>query len=187
LVVAKVIPGGHGVVIIDGVREKLPRAEASDHVISQVGAYPRLISLGIEAIITGNEFYKDLLGNARLKSLRIAPFPVRFNKSKGHRFENIMAPLFKEKRIQLSDRKDNVFIDAFVDEWLNWRGDKLEKDYTNDTLDAVYAMIQPDRAKIHVTPIGKSFSKEYDSNPFYRDTKEMDNRLTPTQAWSKDG
>jgi hypothetical protein len=185
LVVAKVIPRGRGIVIIDGIREKLPRAEAEEHVIAQVGAYPTLVSLGIEAIITGNEFYKDMLGNARLRSLNVAPFPVRFNKSKGHRFENIMAPLFKEKRIRLSDRADNEFIDAFVDEWLNWRGDKLEKDYTNDTLDAVYAMIATDRAKNYVTPIGKGQAKEYSYNPIHR--KSRNERIGPVEAWSGNG
>jgi hypothetical protein len=182
LCVAKAIPGGKGVVIFDGVRLKLPKAEAEDHVIAQVGLYKRLTSLGIEAIIAGNEFYKDMLASPRLKELGIAPFPVRFSKDKGYRFEDVMAPLFKQGRIYLSDRADNEFLDAFLDEWLNWRGNKLEKEYTNDTLDAVYAMITPPTATHYVTPIGKT-KKKHDRNALLKGENE-ESRISGQQAWS---
>ena len=181
IALGKVIPGGRGVVLFDGIREKLPKAEAEDHVIAQVGLYRRLISLGIEAIIQGKEFYADMLNNARLRALGIAPFPIRFNKSKGVRFEKQMAPLFKQSRIYVSDRADSEFIDAFVDEWLNWRGDKLEKDYTNDTLDAVYAMLWTPTAKQYVTPIGKN--TKYDRNPLLREDGRK--KVGPLEAWTK--
>lgn len=181
--VAKAIPGGKGIIIFDGIRLKLPKAEAEDHVIALLGLYPKTVSLGIEAIITGNMFYQDMLNNSQLRALGIAPFPVRFNKSKGVRFEEELAPLFKQGRIYLSDRADNEFLDAFVDEWLNWRGDKLEKDYTNDTLDAVYAMIKPPQAQYFVTPIGKSNYVE--DNVLLRDKREK--RISPTEAWSSNG
>jgi hypothetical protein len=179
LAVAKAIPGGKGIVIFDGVREKLPKAEAEGHVVAQVGRYPYTKSLGIESIIAGNEFYKDMLDSAALKALGIAPHAVRFNKSKGDRFEKILAPLFKQGRIYLSDRADCEFIEAFIDEWLNWRGNKLEDTYTNDTLDAVYALIAPPTAAQYVTPIGKEHMNI--SNPFYKERAE---RVSALEAWS---
>jgi hypothetical protein len=163
--VGKAIPGGKGIVIYDGVRVKVPKAEAISHVVSWAARYKYLAAIGIEAIITGNEFYNDMLNNAELRAVGVSPLPVRFRKSKGYRFEQELASLFKHKRIYLSDRADCEFINAFKDEWLNWQGDKLEGNYTNDTLDAVYAMVMNDMGKAFATPIGK---QQYDvTNPMY--------------------
>ncbi len=135
-----VIPGGRGIVVEDGVRQRVSQAEAEDIYVTWASQYPTLQLTGIEAIITGQEFFTLLLNNARAKRAGLAMIPCRSNKSKGYRFEKLMAPLFQRHRIYISDA-ETPFLRAFKDEWISWQGDKLEGQYHNDTLDAVYWMI----------------------------------------------
>lgn len=152
LAVARVIPGGRGLVIEDGVRAKMSHADAESKVVSWGSRYPTLMGIYVEAIISGNVFYQDLLKNAEIRASGLPIMPVRFNKSKGVRFEKIVAPLFERSRLYLSDA-ENPFVNAFKDEWLHWQGERLSKMYNDDTLDAVYAIIESDIGQSFVSPL----------------------------------
>ena len=142
LAVGKMIPGIHKLVIVDGIRERVTQADAELAVVSKAREYPRLIQIGVEAIITGDEFLKVLLRSDLLKA-GIVPEGLKggpFQKSKGYRYEKIMGPAFQRKQVLLSTA-ENEFINTFRDEYLNWQGDAMEKQYHNDTLDAVFNVI----------------------------------------------
>ena len=178
--VGKVIPGTGKVVIEDGVRVRLTQADAEMTVVNWALQYPFLAELGIEAVFSGNEFHKIMLRGDLLKH-GIAPTPLRggpFGKSKGYRYEYIMGPAFQRKQVLLSD-KESPFLTAFVDEWMNWQGDAMEKMYTNDTLDAVFNilwMAMPYLATKNAQAAEQATNPMYqtpaDSNPF-------------VSAWSK--
>ena len=162
IAIGREIPGGQGMVLEGGFRGKVSHAEAQDMVVAYVAMYPTLRAIGIEAIITGDLFYKDMLNNAEIRASGVVPMPVRFNKSKGYRFEKEMAPLFQRSRIRISD-SENEFLTAFKDEWMNWQGDPLEQNYHNDTLDSVYAMLRA--GENIVTPLRRE-RKLQGRNPF---------------------
>ena len=65
----------------------------------------------------------------------------------------------------------NKFLRAFRDEWLNWGGNPLEDMYTNDTLDATYALIRA--AESHITPIRTRSLKV--TNRMWRDGAAKEN------------
>lgn len=167
LCVGAIIPGNMGVVVEDGVRTKLSHAEAEDLVIAWVTNYPNLYGLGVEAIVTGDLFYKDLLNNAILRASGITPTPVRFNQSKGYRYEFILAPLHKRGRIKWTD-KESEFMTALHDEWISWEGNPLEALHPNDALDSLYAMARV--ADVFVSPITAN-AKNY-GNPFFGKKKQ---------------
>ena len=152
LAIGRVIPGGRGIVIEDGLQEKLSQADAESQVVAWGSLYPTLVGIYVEAIIAGNEFYKHLLNNAEVRSAGLPILPVRFNKSKGFRFEKVLAPLSQRSRLYLSDA-ENAFVNAFKDEWLHWQGERLSKMYNDDTLDAVYAIIESDIGQSFVSPL----------------------------------
>jgi hypothetical protein len=147
LAVGRELPGFQGMVLCDGVRERLSQAEAEDMVIAWAVKYPGLLrGVGVEAILQGSNFYNDLLANAEMRKSGVIPIPIRFSQSKGFRFEKQMAPLFQKSRVQVSDA-ENEFLTLFREEWVSWQGDPLEDAYHNDTLDAVYSML---RAAEHI-------------------------------------
>lgn len=142
LAVGKMIPGLNKLVIVDGIRQRITQADAETAVVSKALEYPRLIQLGVEAIITGDEFLKVLMRSELLKN-GIVPIGLRggpFQKKKGYRYEKIMQPAFQRKQVLLSDA-ENSFLHHFRDEWMNWQGDALERQYHNDTLDAVFNVV----------------------------------------------
>lgn len=166
LAVGRVIPG-KGMVVEDGVYQRVSQAEAEGIVVAWAARYPTLQGVGVEAIFSGQNFYNNLLNNAEMRAAGIVPIPVRFQKSKGHRFEKMVAPLFQKARVYLSDA-NNTFLTNFYKEWLNWQGDKLEDMFHNDALDAVYSLLVA--AEGFVTPIAYS-KKVGASNPFYNRTR----------------
>lgn len=171
LAVGRVIPGGKGVVIEDGIRTRVSQAEAEDTVAAWAARYPTLQAVGIEAIITGKMFYNSLLNNAELRAANTILIPLsggEFQKSKGYRYEKLMAPMFQRNRMYLTDNAENQFIKHFVDEWMNWQGDRLEKMHHNDTLDAVFNVMKV--AEAFVMPIGAHQRKN--TNPFFGGEKK---------------
>lgn len=162
LAVGAIIPG-KGMVIEDGVYERLSQAEAEGMVAAWAAKYMTLQTIGVEAIIAGRMFYEFLLNNAELRATGINLIPVAFNKSKGYRFEKVLAPLFQRARIYVSDANTH-FINAFKNEWVNWQGDALEDMYHNDAIDAVYSLAVA--AQAHVSPIVNT-ARIGSSNPFY--------------------
>ena len=131
LAVVEIHPEGFGV-LIDGYFGHVSRSEAEEIGISWgVDYQDRLLFMGVEKQGKGEEYYNVML--------RSAPFPVRDmtpgNMSKGKRFENQMAPLFKQGKVRVSNEPDNRFLDQFLGEWLAWDG---TGHYFDDCLDAVY-------------------------------------------------
>ena len=100
--------------------------------------YPRLLGVGIEAIFSGRKFYRDMLVHPFMRKKNIPLIPITFKQSKGYRYEKIMVPLFKRKRMYLST-EPIPYLKAFKSEWLSWQGDQLESLFYNDTLDATFA------------------------------------------------
>jgi len=169
LAVGRVIPGGRGIVIEDGVRAKMSQADAESKVVAEGANYPTLHGIYVEAIIQGDTFYKNLLNNAEIRAMGLPVLPVRFNKSKGFRFEKVLAPLFQRSRLYLSDA-ENAFVNAFKDEWLHWQGERLSKMYNDDTLDAVYAIIESDIGQSFVSPLVRKEAAL--TNPIFHKPKE---------------
>lgn len=166
IAVGRVIPG-KGMVIEDGVYKRVSQAEAEGEIVAWAAKYPTLQGVGVEAIFSGRNFYNNLLNNAEMRAAGIVPLPVTFNKSKGYRFEKMMAPLFQRARVYVSDA-NNKFLRAFKDEWLNWQGDPLEEMYHNDALDATFALLSA--AEGFVTPLA-NFSR-HNTNPLFMDSEQ---------------
>jgi hypothetical protein len=166
IAVGALVPGKSQLILIDGLRERVSKLEAEEAIVSWSARYPTLRRVGVEAIITGQMFYLDLLNNAELRAAGIYPKPVRFNKSKGHRFEKEMAPMFQSGRMMVSD-SHLAFLKHFKDEWMNWQGDALEDMYHNDTLDAVYSLMRA--AEGHINPIRAS--KRNVTNSMYKNKR----------------
>jgi hypothetical protein len=130
--IGRVLPGGAGVVLVDGFRAKVSQGEAEQRLKALAAIYPTTQLIGVEAVGKGEEFYHLLL---RTSLLPLMPFQPG-GRSKGQRFERAMAPLFQFNRAWVAD-VDTPFLRAFRDEWLRWPyGDH------DDTLDAVYWMLR---------------------------------------------
>ena len=129
LAVSRGMPGG-GVVLQDGIRERLSRGEAEAKVRAYAHMYPTLVNIGVEVEGKGEEFYNQL---ASIGSLPVIPMRTK-GKSKGFRFEQVMAQHFEFSRVWVSNGA-TPFLTAFRDEWVSWDGTQKTHD---DTLDAVY-------------------------------------------------
>ena len=151
--IGRLLPGGAGVVLVDGFRAKVSQGEAEQRLKTLAGLYPSTQLIGVEAVGKGEEFYHLLLRSSRLPLIPYQPG----GKSKGQRFERGMAPLFEYKRVWIADI-ETPFLRAFRDEWLRWPyGDH------DDTLDAVYWML---RAGLPHLLGPEQTSKQQAPNPF---------------------
>jgi hypothetical protein len=167
LAIGKAIPGG-GVVLVDGLRGKWPSGESMGHLQAFAMKYPALSVVGIEKWGKGETFKDMLLYNTKLP---ILPCPLKGTptKSKGQRYqaEGGLAPMFTDGRMWITD-EPNEFIDAFVDEWVGWDGDR-SKTGNDDCLDGVYWMAYV--ASGHLTPTsakegGVKHSKKKQKDPY---------------------
>lgn len=177
LAVGKVIPG-KGMVIVDGMYERVTQADAEAAVVAWSAKYPTLQGVAVESIFSGDVFYKSLLTNAEVRSFGIPMIPIRFNKDKGSRYEKTLAPLFQRARVYLSDAHTK-FVTAFEHEWVNWQGNKMADLGHDDALDAVYALTQA--AQSFVSPIVVERNRRgVHTNPLFAgmDTKSTDNPWT---------
>jgi len=129
LAVVRAIPGL--AVLVDGIRERMPRGDAEKKVRAIASMYPTLNAIGVEMEGKGEQFYEQLASTGNLKLL-----PMRtLGRSKAFRFEDIMAKHFEFSKVWVSD-KTTPFLRAFRDEWVNW--DAKQKHQHDDTLDAAY-------------------------------------------------
>jgi hypothetical protein len=125
-------------VLIDGYRAQVSRAEAEDIAIDWGNKYNQngqLRVMSIENLGKGEEYANWMLSNA---PFHVKPQGVK-NKSKGERFEIEMAPLFRSGQVRISntDLKPAVdFIEVFRHEWASWNGS--ETNSHTDTLDSSY-------------------------------------------------
>ncbi|MGH2619363.1 MAG: hypothetical protein ACRDHG_02165, partial [Anaerolineales bacterium] len=103
-------------------------------------AFPRLMLIGLEAIGKGEEF-AELVQRAGV-FLPLMPIPghAGLARSKGGRFEKVMAPMFQRREVMLST-KSTDFLQHFVDEWVSFDG-RDRRGLTDDCLDGVYMLIQ---------------------------------------------
>lgn len=148
------IPGG-GVVLVDGFRGKVSQGQAQQKLQSIARQYPTLQTIGVEAVGKGEEFFHLML---RTSWLPVTPMqPGR--KSKGYRFEKVLAPMFEYGRVKVSSA-ETPFLQAFRDEWVRWPYGEHD-----DTLDAVYWMLQVAKHHMVVEEEGESQKREK-VNPF---------------------
>ena len=129
--IGRAIPGGGGVVLVDGFRAQFSQGEAEQKIKSLAAFFPTTQVIGVEAVGKGEEFYHLLMRDWGLPLIRMHPG----KQNKGTRFEIGMAPLFQGGRAWVAD-VETPFLRAFRDEWLRWpRGEH------DDTLDAVHWML----------------------------------------------
>ena len=142
----RITPNGT-LVLEDGIRAKISQADAEQRIISFVQMYPYLKQIGVESIGKGEEFYTLLMRAPVFMPL----MPIRSHtgeaRSKGSRFEKVLAKLFQYGRIMISDR-ETEFLKAFKDEWISWPGAQHD-----DTLDAVYMMVKAAEGYISIPSI----------------------------------
>ena len=129
--IGRALPGGTGIVLVDGYRGKVSQGEAVMRIQQIAERYPSLEMIGVEAHGKGEEFYHLLL---RSSYLPLQP-TYTGRASKGERFEKGMGPLFQTKRAWVSD-VETPFLRAFEQEWVSWPHGRHD-----DTLDAVFWML----------------------------------------------
>jgi len=125
-------------IITDGWSGVVSQQESQMKVVGFVSQKPFLKSIGFESIGTGKD--KDIdLANALLMEQRYVPImPIHShgNKSKGYRFEKVLALMFQQGKILLSD-KLTPFLSAGVNQWVSWDGGNVQHD---DVLDSWYML-----------------------------------------------
>jgi len=147
----RIAPGGF-LVIEDGYRGQISQAEAEKKMIGYVSSNPYLKQIGVESIGKGEEF-ATLLQRAPI-FMPILPIPSHKGeaRTKGGRFEKVLAKMFEFGRIKISTKK-TPFIEAFLNEWISWDKRQLTND---DTLDAVYMMAKAAEGYIAVPQVQTS-------------------------------
>ena len=135
LAMGKAIPSG-GIVTFGGFRGRLSMNESIAKVQALANLY-NPVAIGVEKFGAGRQYIEQLIHATKLP---IVPLPAQGApvKSKGERYENVLAPDFSIGRMWISDVRDD-FLNAFVDEWISWDGG-LARSRTghDDTLDATY-------------------------------------------------
>jgi hypothetical protein len=133
-------------VVVDGIREQISQAEAEQRTIALATAFPRLLLIGIESIGKGEEF-AELIQRAGTY-LPVMPIPSHTGeaRSKGGRFERVLAPAFQRREIMISSAI-TPFLAQFLDEWVSWDG-RDRRGMTDDTLDGVYMLFMAARGFI---------------------------------------
>jgi hypothetical protein len=131
LAVGAAIPDG-GLVLIDGIYERMTQEEAERKLVAFANLYPTLQGIGFETLGKGEVAFNVLL---RTTNLPLIPSRVG-NMQKRVRYGKILAPAFQSGRIRLTDAP-NAFIQAFRSEWLGFP--VAEHD---DALDAVFHLAQ---------------------------------------------
>lgn len=122
--------GNGNYVVLDGFRGHVSQAEAEQKLKTWALSYPTLQTIGIETDGSGREFYNLM---ARHSELPIIELGTK-GRSKGYRFEEIMAPYFEMARVWLA-YPYTPFINTLIDEWVSWDRTKTYKD---DTLDSTF-------------------------------------------------
>ncbi len=156
------LPGG-GLVLMDGLRAHMSKGEAIEAVMSYWGIYPTLQMIGVETIGKGEEFYNDLVlaNNVYGRTPPLFPIASHGSKSKGQRFEQILAPKFQFSRIWISDTP-TPFLNEFRNEWLMWPNSEHD-----DCLDAAYMAYMAGQGYVPTkTNGGNSFETKKRDNPF---------------------
>ena len=125
-------------IVEDGYAELMSQAESYQRLIATVSAMPTLQQAGVESIGKGEEFYELLQSAPVFMPLLPIESHKGLSRSKGGRFEKVLAPLFQRRRVLLSTR-DTPFLGKFRNQWVSWDGSQIGKD---DCLDGVYMMVR---------------------------------------------
>ena len=146
--VGRAMPGGGGIVLVDGVRARLSQGEAEEQLVELAGRYPTLAGIGVEAVGKGEEYFHLMKRSyLQLPLEKMDPGGMR----KGQRIEGGMGLMFQRGHAWIAD-VETPFLRAFRDEWLAW-----PRGAHDDTLDAAawmlavaekYLMFQPRRVKV---------------------------------------
>ena len=147
-----VVTPNQTLVLVDGIMKHLTQAEAEQEVIATVQMLPYLKIIGAESIGKGEEFVTLLRRAPTFMPLMPIPSHKGDARTKGGRFEKILASMFRFNRIMISDRFTE-FINQFIDQWISWDGTQLEHD---DALDAVYMMVKAAEGMIAVPRVQPS-------------------------------
>ncbi|MGH2582278.1 MAG: hypothetical protein ACRDFQ_05220 [Anaerolineales bacterium] len=145
--VGRAIPGGGGIVLVDGLRARLSQGEAEEQLVELAGRYPTLAAIGVEAVGKGEEYFHLMQRSyLQLPLEKMQPGGMK----KGQRIEGGMGLMFQRRHAWIANVQ-TPFLRAFRDEWLAWpRGSH------DDTLDAAawmlavaekYLMFQPRKPK----------------------------------------
>lgn len=170
-------PSG-SLILVDGIREKISQAEAEQRVIALASAFPHLMMIGVEAIGKGEEF-AELMQRAGVY-LPLLPIPSHTGKarSKGGRFEHVLAPMFQRREIMISDAM-NPFLKQFIDEWVSFDG-RDRRGLFDDALDGVYMLAKAAEGYVTIPqqqpPTG--------GNPMYR-KRGWERPKSPMAAWGR--
>jgi hypothetical protein len=159
-------------IMVDGIREHLSQAEAEQRTVALASVFPRLQVMGVESIGTGQEFVQ-LIQRADV-FLPILPIPAHKGqaRSKGGRFEKVLAPMFQRREMMISD-KMTPFLKEFINEWVSWDGGKSQGH--DDTLDGAYMMARAAEGIISIPKMQMDASE----SPIYKT-----NRRRPTSAFA---
>ena len=165
-------------IVVDGIREKISQAEAEQRVIALASAFPRLMMIGVETIGKGEEF-AELIQRAGVY-LPLMPIPSHTGlaRSKGGRFEHVLAPMFQRRQIMLSDAT-TPFLKNFVDEWVSFDG-RDRRGMFDDALDGVYMLAKAAEGYITIPQM----QPPPGANPMYR-RKGWKRPASPMAAWGK--
>lgn len=160
--------------LVDGFRGHLSRTEGEKKIRQLVGVYPNTLAIGIETDGSGKEFYDTLV---RYGKLPIVPMKTG-GKSKGYRFEDVMAPHFEFGKALLTESK-TPFHNTFIDEWVSWDNTQTGHD---DTLDSVYYALAASGT------LYEAAMPDYDDEiQSWRDRKKRQKKSSPWVRLSRHG
>lgn len=145
--VGRAIPGGGGIVLVDGIRARLSQGEAEEQLVELAARYPTLSAIGVEAVGKGEEYFHLMQRSyLQLPLEKMDPGGMK----KGQRIEGGMGLMFQRHHAWIAE-VETPFLRAFRDEWLAW-----PRGAHDDTLDAVawmlavaekYLLFQPRKPK----------------------------------------
>ena len=153
------LPSGDRV-IMDGWYGQVSQAEAELKLNQWAGSFDHLELIGLETDGTGRELYSVMARNTDLPLLEMGTG----GRSKGYRFEEVMAPYFEMGRVWLA-HPYSPFVRKFMDEWVSWQGLKSDE---CDTLDAVFYALAASGLfleEFFASPISARKQPWYDQEP----------------------
>ena len=160
-------PNGY-LIIEDGYVAKISQAEAEKKIISLCSNNPYLKQVGVESIGKGEEFCTLLMRAPVFMPIFPIPSHTGLARSKGGRFEKVLAKMFEFNRIRISTQKTEA-LKIFRDQWISWDGTDT---YHDDALDAVYMMVKA--AEGHIAVPQEQASIEPNSPYFGKKKKKVD-------------
>lgn len=127
LAVGVELPGG-GIVVVDGVNERLTSGEAVKRMTAFRDRYPTLQAIGFERLGKGEEAFNTILYTTNLP---LVPQTVG-NKSKRERYKDTIVHAFQTGRMKVSD-VPNPYLAALKMQWLEFDFGDFD-----DILDSLY-------------------------------------------------